>query len=113
MDNFATESGVQRSGFPVSLVCPTCHKSATVDSLCATTGKPCLTDYLGMPRFLFGQKYWGETSSEKMRKVLQAARDIGWRTALLRHVGDERLSKHLLAGVRADLLHALPWDRIR
>lgn len=113
MDNFATESGVQRSGFPVSLVCPTCHKSATADSLCATTGKLCLTDYLGMPRFLFGQKYWGETSSEKMRKVLQAARDIGWRTALLRHVGDERLSKHLLAGVRADLLHALPWDRIR
>jgi SAM-dependent methyltransferase len=67
----------------------------------------------GMPRFLFGQRYWGETSSQKMRELLQEARKSNWRAALQRCVGDEPISKHLLSPIRADFLHAMPWDRIR
>ena len=69
--------------------------------------------YSGMPRFLFGQRYWGETSSEKMRELLQEARNSNWRAALQRCVADEPLSEHLLSPVRADFLHAMPWDRSR
>jgi SAM-dependent methyltransferase len=67
----------------------------------------------GMPRFLFGQRYWGETSSEKMRELLVEARKGDWRVALQRCVGDEPISRHLLSPIRADFLHAMPWDRIR
>jgi SAM-dependent methyltransferase len=68
--------------------------------------------YSGMPRFLSGQRYWGETSSEKMRGLLQEARNGDWRAALQRCLGDEPISKHLLSPIRADFLHAMPWDRI-
>jgi SAM-dependent methyltransferase len=67
----------------------------------------------GMPRFLFGQRYWGETSSEKMGELLQEARNSNWRAALQQCVGNEPISKHLLSPIRADFLHAMPWDRIR
>ena len=48
-----------------------------------------------------------------MRELLQEARNSNWRAALQRCVADEPLSEHLLSPVRADFLHAMPWDRIR
>ena len=55
---------------PVPLLCPKCGKPVNGDSICATTGEPCMSLHQGIPRFLFGQKYWGEISSEKMRQLL-------------------------------------------
>jgi SAM-dependent methyltransferase/aminoglycoside phosphotransferase (APT) family kinase protein len=99
--------------FPVPLLCPKCGQPVTGDSLCAMTGEPCMSLHQGMPRFLFGQKYWGEIGSEKMRQLLHQADKSHWRTALQEFAGDEPVTKHLLAPIRADFLHAMPWDRIR
>jgi aminoglycoside phosphotransferase (APT) family kinase protein/SAM-dependent methyltransferase len=99
--------------FPVPLLCPKCGKPVNGDSICATTGEPCMSLHQGIPRFLFGQKYWGEISSEKMRQLLHQADKSHWRTALQECASDEPVTKHLLAPIRADFLHAMPWNRIR
>jgi SAM-dependent methyltransferase/aminoglycoside phosphotransferase (APT) family kinase protein len=99
--------------FPVALRCPKCGNDVSEGSICAATGEPCMTDHEGIPRFLFGQKYWGEIGSETMRQLLQEAAGSHWRTALLKCVPDEPVTAHLLAPIRADFLHAMPWNRIR
>jgi SAM-dependent methyltransferase len=113
VDNGATPIDSALKTFPAPLVCPTCRSVVTARSVCAGTGRPCVTIHADMPRFLLGQEYWGETGSEKMRQLLQGAREVNWRTALQRYVGGQPISQHLLSPVRADLLHAMPWDRIR
>jgi SAM-dependent methyltransferase/aminoglycoside phosphotransferase (APT) family kinase protein len=99
--------------FPVALLCPRCGRRAVENLVCPETSSPCMTVSGGIPRFLFGQRYWGETSSEKMHQLLREARVGHWRMALQRCAGDEPISKHLLSAVRADFLHAMPWNRIR
>jgi SAM-dependent methyltransferase/aminoglycoside phosphotransferase (APT) family kinase protein len=99
--------------FPVALRCPKCGNEVSEGSICAATGEPCMTLHEGIPRFLFGQKYWGEIGSEPMRQLLQEAAGSHWRTALLKCVPDEPVTAHLLAPIRADFLHAMPWNRIR
>lgn len=101
------------SQFPVALLCPRCGNVVGRDSLCAVTGGPCMTLHEGIPRLLFGQKYWGELSSERMRELLQCADRTHWRTALLECVPDEPVTAHLLSPIRADFLHVMPWNRIR
>jgi SAM-dependent methyltransferase/aminoglycoside phosphotransferase (APT) family kinase protein len=99
--------------FPVPLLCPKCGKPVNGDSLCAVAGEPCMSLHGGIPRFLFGQKYWGEIGSEKMRELLHQGETRHWRTALQQCASDEPVTKHLLAPIRADFLHAMPWNRIR
>jgi|SRR5579883_233651 len=99
--------------FPVELICPKCGQPVVVGTPCAADVRPCAGDHAGMPRFLYGQDYWGETSSEKMRQLLAVAREISWRDALQRLLPDEPVTEHLLAPIRADFLHAMPWGSIR
>jgi SAM-dependent methyltransferase len=113
MNDAAIQSKPSFRPFPATLICPKCGKPPLANPVCAATGEPCMSSYGGMPRFLFGQRYWGETSSEKMGELLQEARNSNWRAALQRCVGNEPISKHLLSPIRADFLHAMPWDRIR
>jgi SAM-dependent methyltransferase len=113
MESSALQADSELGAFPAPLVCPVCGEGATSSSVCAGTGQPCMSVHFGIPRFLFGQEYWGETSSGKMRQLLAGAQSVPWRTALQRHAGDEPISQHLLSPIRADFLHAMPWDRIR
>jgi SAM-dependent methyltransferase len=99
--------------FPVSLTCPKCKNVATRESVCSVTSQPCMTEDMGIPRFLFGQKYWGETSSANMARILAQAQATNWRDALLANAREEPISAHLLSGIRADFLHAFPWPRIK
>lgn len=66
-----------------------------------------------MPRFLFGQRYWGEMSSVKMRELLVLAQQLPWRESLRRLLPNESVTQHLLSPIRADFLHAMPWPLIR
>jgi SAM-dependent methyltransferase len=113
MNDAASQSKHFSRPFPATLICPKCGSPPLANPVCAATGEPCMSMYGDMPRFLFGQRYWGETGSEKMRELLQEAREGNWRAALQRCVGNEPISKHLLSPIRADFLHAMPWDRIR
>jgi SAM-dependent methyltransferase/aminoglycoside phosphotransferase (APT) family kinase protein len=99
--------------FPVALVCPSCGCTVVRSHRCTESGPLRAADYAGIPRFLFGQKYWGETSSDKMRQLLEGARHSDWRVILRRDLGNEPVSEHLLAPIRADFLHAMPWTSIR
>jgi SAM-dependent methyltransferase len=113
MEHVTLDTCPADGGFPVPLICPACGNAANPDSICVATGKPCVSHHLGIPRFLFGQPYWGETSSEKMARLLQRTRAEPWRSALREVVGDEPLYEHLLSAIRADALHAMPWNHIR
>ena len=99
--------------FPVTLLCPKCGNTVKGGSICTATREPCVGAHEGIPRFLYGQKNWGEIGSEKMRQLLQEAGESPWRTALLKCVPDEPVTARLLAPIRADFLHAMPWNRIR
>ena len=101
------------AAFPVTLICPRCGGTATRGSICAVTGAPCVKSHEGIPRLLFGQKYWGEIGSEKMHRLLEEARRSHWRAALEKCAADEPVTEHLLTPIRADFLHAMPWNRIR
>jgi SAM-dependent methyltransferase len=111
MNSAVTQTDTLRGAFPVPLICPKCSNAVEPNSLCAQTGRPCMEIYHGMPRFLFGQRYWGETSSDKMRQLLQEAAATSWRAAL--HTSNDPIAEHLLSPIRADFLHAMPWNRIR
>src|SRR5208283_4497449 len=113
MNESAMQSEPASRPYPGTLICPTCGSPALPNSVYATTGEACMSLYSGIPGFLFGQRYWGETSSEKMRELLHEPRNTDWRAALQRCVGNEPISKHLLSPIRADFLRAMPWDRIR
>lgn len=99
--------------FPVPLVCPQCGRTATTTQVCATTNRPCVSLYRDIPRFLFGQRYWGETGSDTMGQLLEEARNSHWRKALEQRARNQAVTRHLLSPIRADFLHVMPWDRIR
>jgi SAM-dependent methyltransferase/aminoglycoside phosphotransferase (APT) family kinase protein len=99
--------------FPVTLICPRCGGTVSRGSICAVTRKPCVSLHQGIPRLLFGQKYWGEIGSDKMHQLLDEASNSHWRTALEKCAPEEPVAAHLLTPIRADFLHAMPWNRIR
>lgn len=101
------------AAFPVDLICPRCEKLVSGGAICAVTGEPCMRWHKGIPRLLFGQRYWGEIGSAKMRRLLEETRSKHWRAALETCAPDEPVTAHLLAPIRADFLHAMPWNRIR
>ena len=98
--------------FPVPLLCPACG-AALAPGRCACAAGTRLAIEGGIPRLLFGQKYWGETSSENMQRILDLTRQMPWRDALQTVVPDERVVGHLLSDIRADFVHAMPWSEIR
>jgi SAM-dependent methyltransferase/aminoglycoside phosphotransferase (APT) family kinase protein len=101
------------TAFPVTLICPRCGCVASGDWICGVTGEPCMGTHTGIPRLLFGQKYWGEIGRERMQQILEEARESHWRAALEKCAPGEPVTEHLASPIRADFLHALPWNRIR
>jgi SAM-dependent methyltransferase/aminoglycoside phosphotransferase (APT) family kinase protein len=98
--------------FPVPLECPRCRRPMEIGSVCEQTGDLCMSFHAGVPRVLFGQDYWGEIGAQTMRRVLDEGRRSHWRTALERCIPEEPVTAHLLDPIRADFLHAMPWNRI-
>lgn len=96
---------------PIALVCPKCQRDLVFDGTSCACGAPIGLEE-GIPRLLFGQDYWGETSRDKMNRILSEVPRVGWRMALSTVVHDEPVHRHLTSGIRADLLHALPWNSI-
>jgi SAM-dependent methyltransferase len=97
--------------FPVPLVCPACTKRFDDEDRCACQ-VPRLEWWHGVPRTLFGQSYWGETSLSHMREVLDLMGSMPWREALRRVCGNEPVYRHLTAGVGVDIVYGMPWDNI-
>ena len=100
------------SAFPIPIVCPHCHASLALEHSCRCAERPVVGDHKGIPRLLFGQKYWGETSSAKMARILELTEKMHWEAALRSVLGTAPLYAHLTAPIRADFLHAMPWNRI-
>lgn len=97
--------------FPVPLVCPTCaHPLAETPCSCGSGIR--LSWEHGLPRTLFGQRYWGETSSEKMAQILALSERMHWRQALATAVPGEAVEAHLKAPIGPDFVYAIPWDDI-
>ncbi len=103
----------ERRTFPVPLVCPDCARPLDEDHRCGGGDGPRLQWWHGLPRTLFGQSYWGETSRETMRRLLDLLPATPWREALRQAARDEAVTKHLLQEIGADFVYGMPWDRIR
>lgn len=99
--------------FPVPIVCPRCSASLSAGERCRCTERTQLSDHNGIPRLLFGQKYWGETSSANMKRILELCTHSPWREALRTVVGNASPYTHLTTPIRADFIHAMPWTRIK
>lgn len=97
--------------FPVALVCAACGAALALPR-CACAAATRMELEGGIPRLLFGQKYWGETSSANMAQILELTQRMHWRDALQSVVPNESVTGHLLSDVRADFVHAMPWSEI-
>jgi SAM-dependent methyltransferase len=98
--------------FPVPLVCPTCAHPFTPDDHCECDDAK-LSWWHGLPRTLFGQDYWGETSQATMERLLKLIDTTPWRDALVQVAESEPITKHLLEEIGTDFVYSMPWDRIR
>jgi SAM-dependent methyltransferase len=65
-----------------------------------------------VPRTLFGQQYWGETSSRTMTRILELTNTMPWRHAIAAAAKGEPVEKHLSETVGPDVIHAFPWGQI-
>ena len=101
------------SAFPLPLCCPQCAELFSDENRCACVGSPRLQWHHGIPRTLFGQSYWGETSSENMQTIMGLLDRMPWREALKEVVAHEGLYRHLLEEVGPDFVYGLPWNDIR
>jgi SAM-dependent methyltransferase len=99
--------------FPVPLVCPSCGVRLAADAACACAAATRLETWNGMPRLLFGQRYWGECSSEKMAEILRRMDAAPWRRVLSEVVPGEDVEKHLTAFIGPDFVHGMPWDEVK
>lgn len=100
------------TNYPVTLVCNECGAVLTPPRCaCAAGTRMEMED--GIPRLLFGQQYWGETSSANMAQILELTKRMHWQDALRTVVPNESVTGHLLSDVRADFVHAMPWSEIR
>lgn len=97
--------------FPVPLVCAVCANAFDDEGRCSCR-EPRLEWWEGIPRTLFGQDYWGETSQSKMHEVLDLMGSMPWRQALEEICGNEDVYRHLTGEVGADIAYGLPWDSI-
>lgn len=100
------------SSSPVEIVCPSC-KQPLHEPGCECSAGTRLEFDGGIPRLLFGQKYWGETSSANMARILELMETRHWREAVKTVAGKEAVHMHLNAPVGPDISHALPWQDIK
>ena len=108
----ATETGSRQGHrFPVSLICPACKQALEAPG-CGCPAGTRLTFENGMPRTLFGQKYWGETSSAKMARIVELTKSMHWTEALERVAKGVPMTEHLTASVGPDIVHSFPWHSI-
>lgn len=114
MSGLVHEEGAETTGrkFPLPIVCPKCRQNIG-QARCRCPAATELKWESGIPRTLFGQKYWGETSSEKMRQVLDLTSTMHWKDALAAVVKGEAVETHLLEPVGPDVVHAFPWSEIK
>lgn len=109
----APKSALSKSRwFPVPLVCPGCAQPFDEEDSCACA-TPRLEWWHGLPRTLFGQSYWGETSQANMHRVLDLLDTTPWREALRQVAGDEAVYHHLTSDIGPDFVYGMPWDKIR
>jgi SAM-dependent methyltransferase/aminoglycoside phosphotransferase (APT) family kinase protein len=107
----AVAMGEAIANFPAPLVCPACQAPAQVGT-CSCAAQTRLELDHDIPRFLFGQKYWGETSSANMARVLDLADSMHWSDALAVVCKGEAVNDHLHAEVGPDFVYAMPWTEI-
>lgn len=98
--------------FPAKLVCPACAQALDDEDRCGCE-QTRLQWWHGLPRTLFGQDYWGETSQAKMQCVLSMLESTPWREALRNVAGDEAVYRHLTEEIGTDFVYSMPWDRIQ
>lgn len=98
--------------FPVPLMCPECARRFDDEGRCACNAPP-LEWWHGMPRTLFGQSYWGETSRDNMHRVLDLLETTPWQEALRQVAGDEAVYHHLTSDIGVDFVYGMPWNKIR
>jgi SAM-dependent methyltransferase/thiamine kinase-like enzyme len=98
--------------FPVLLTCPECARPFADEVRCICTTQR-LEWWHGLPRTLFGQAYWGETSRENMHQLLDLLDTTPWRDALRRVAGNEPVYRHLMEEIGTDFVYSMPWDKIR
>jgi SAM-dependent methyltransferase len=94
--------------FPVPLVCPKCDAALleSRDAICSCGTRFELWN--GIPRLLFGQRYWGECSSEQMAAILKRMDEVHWRQALKDVAGGEAVERHLSADIGTDFVFSMP-----
>ena len=107
-----SKSASSLTTFPVPLVCPNCGDNLIPEQVCGCPAHTALEIWQGVPRILFGQKYWGECSSEELRAVLDRMETMSWQQALRAVLGGKPVYKHLTSRIAADFIYSLPWDEI-
>jgi SAM-dependent methyltransferase len=98
--------------FPVGVACPSCQEPLTLAGGCTCSTATRLEMWNGIPRLLFGQKYWGECSSEKMAQLLSRMDDVPWQEALKEVAPGEPVQRHLCSTIGVEFVHGMPWDKI-
>ncbi len=98
--------------FPAALKCPSCGAALSADAACSCAARTRLEIWNGIPRLLFGQRYLGECSSEKMAELLRRMESVPWRQALREVTPSEELEAHLTSNVGPEFVHGMPWGEI-
>jgi SAM-dependent methyltransferase len=98
------------NAFPVPLVCPTCKTGMSTEKQCTCRIASTLEYWNGIPRMLFGQKYWGECSSEKMSRILNRMGMHPWRQVIEEE--SPIVHKHLSSKIGPDFVYGMPWNEI-
>src|SRR5689334_3748371 len=98
--------------FPILIVCPKCGVPLASSDRCGCDAQTRLADWEGIPRTLFGQDYWGESSRDKMVRALQLMDQMQWKEALSREMGDDPVHRHLTTQVGPDVVYQFPWNDI-
>ena len=98
--------------FPVPIVCRNCGLTL-FPANCSCHDPIKLEWYANIPRLLFGQNYWGETSYVKMMEILDYTKVMHWRQALDLVVKGESVEQHLNSAIGADAIFGLPWHRLK
>ncbi len=113
MSSLGADKPVRTTAFPLPLCCPECGAPIGDENRCSCVELSRLQWHHGIPRTLFGQSYWGETSRQNMHKVLALLERMPWREALKEVLPHEGLYRHLLKEVGPDFVYSMPWNEIR
>ncbi len=98
--------------FPVALVCPNCQVALTDHNSCACEDSPILGDHNGVPRVMYAQQNRTYGNCSKLAQIIELSRHMPWRSAVREADEDGSILARLTKPIRADFLHALPWDNI-